>query len=94
MDKLTMYGDLAEWWPLLSPPEEYAEEAAIYQRSLLRHAKRPLRTLLELGRGGWNKPSYLKARVTMTLVDAFHPNELQRKRAIEIQQKPPVKLKE
>lgn len=69
MDKLTMYGDLAEWWPLLSPPEEYAEEAAIYQRSLLRHAKRPLRTLLELGSGGGNNASYLKARFTMTLVE-------------------------
>jgi hypothetical protein len=22
------YGELAEWWPLISPPEEYAEEAA------------------------------------------------------------------
>jgi len=23
-----MYGDLAAWWPLISPPERYAEEAA------------------------------------------------------------------
>ena len=23
-----LYGDLAEWWPLISPPEEYVEEAA------------------------------------------------------------------
>jgi hypothetical protein len=22
------YGDLAVWWPLISPPEEYAQEAA------------------------------------------------------------------
>ena len=22
------YGELAPWWPLISPPEEYTEEAA------------------------------------------------------------------
>ena len=64
-----MYGNLAEWWPLLSPPEEYAEEAGIYQRALLSHAKRPLRTLLELGSGGGNNASHLKSRFTMTLVE-------------------------
>lgn len=48
----------------------------------------------------WNKselkrhPSAAQIDVTMTLVDAFHPNELQRMRAIEIQTKPPVKLKD
>ncbi len=25
-----LYGELAPWWPLLSPPEEYEEEAAFY----------------------------------------------------------------
>ncbi len=69
-----MYGDLAEWWPLLSPPEEYAEEAAIYQRALLSHARRPLRTLLELGSGGGNNASHLKARFTMTLRRAVGRN--------------------
>ena len=29
------YGDLAPWWPLISAPEEYAEEAA-FAASLLR----------------------------------------------------------
>ncbi len=28
------YGDLAAWWPLVSPPQEYAEEAA-YVATLL-----------------------------------------------------------
>jgi trans-aconitate methyltransferase len=73
MDRLAMYGDLAEWWPLLSPPEEYAEEAAIYQRALLSHARRPLRTLLELGSGGGSNASHLKARFTMTLVEPSAP---------------------
>jgi trans-aconitate methyltransferase len=64
-----MYDELADWWPLLSAPEDYAEEAAIYQRALLTHARRPLRTLLELGSGGGNNASHLKARFTMTLVE-------------------------
>lgn len=48
-----LYGDLASWWPLLSRPEEYAEEAA-FAASLLRTAKPPTRTVLELGSGGGN----------------------------------------
>ena len=46
-----MYGELASWWPLISPPEEYAEEAA-FAASLLRSANSPTRTVLELGSGG------------------------------------------
>ena len=45
------YSDLAGWWPLISPPEEYAEEAA-FAASLLRMANPPTRTVLELGSGG------------------------------------------
>ena len=42
------YGELAEWWPLISPPEEYAEEAA-EAASHLRSASIPVREVLELG---------------------------------------------
>ncbi|HSH60312.1 MAG TPA: hypothetical protein VK988_11875 [Acidimicrobiales bacterium] len=28
------YGDLAVWWPLISPPDEYTEEAAFAARLL------------------------------------------------------------
>jgi trans-aconitate methyltransferase len=69
MNTLLMYGELAEWWPILSAPEDYAEEAGIYQRALLTNTRRPLRTLLELGSGGGNNASHLKARFTITLVD-------------------------
>lgn len=27
---MRLYDDLAGWWPLLSPPAEYAEEAPLY----------------------------------------------------------------
>jgi SAM-dependent methyltransferase len=64
-----LYGGLASWWPLMSSPVDYEEEAAFYQKTLLAAAARPPRTLLELGSGGGNNASYLKARFEMVLVD-------------------------
>jgi SAM-dependent methyltransferase len=64
-----MYAELAPWWPLLSSPDEYAEEAAFYERTLLEACERPAETLLELGSGGGNNASHLKRRFRTTLVD-------------------------
>ena len=64
-----LYTDLASWWPLLSAPDEYAEEAAIYERLLRDAGETPAATLLELGSGGGNNASFLKAHFTMTLVE-------------------------
>jgi trans-aconitate methyltransferase len=69
MDAPKLYHEFAEWWPLLSAPEEYTEEAALYQRALIESAKRPLTCLLELGSGGGSNASHFKARFKMTLVD-------------------------
>lgn len=66
---MKLYGDLASWWPLLSAPEDYAEEAAFYQQALLAACQRPVRTLLEIGSGGGNNALHLKQRFDMTLVD-------------------------
>jgi SAM-dependent methyltransferase len=62
------YGELAAWWPLISPPEEYAEEAA-FSASLLHTADIPVREVLELGSGGGHNALYLKDEFTMVLVD-------------------------
>jgi SAM-dependent methyltransferase len=62
------YGELAEWWPLISPPEEYAEEAA-YAATVLSSASIPVRDVLELGSGGGHNAVHLKAHFAMTLVD-------------------------
>lgn len=62
------YGDLAVWWPLISPPEEYAEEAA-FAATVLRSASMPVREVLELGSGGGHNAVHLKTSFTMTLVD-------------------------
>ena len=67
-DEHRFYGDLAVWWPLVSAPAEYAEEAA-FAASLLDSADGPTRTVLELGSGGGNNAFHLKARYAMTLVD-------------------------
>ena len=64
-----LYGDLAAWWPLLSPPEDYAEEAEFYRRTLEAHSRRPVQTVLELGSGGGNNASHLTAHYRMTLAD-------------------------
>jgi SAM-dependent methyltransferase len=62
------YTDLASWWPLISAPEEYVEEAA-FAASLLRGANPPTRTVLELGSGGGNNAFHLKNEFQLTLVD-------------------------
>jgi SAM-dependent methyltransferase len=64
-----MYRELAEWWPLLSPPAHYVEEAA----DLLPHlgpasgSSRPI--LLELGCGGGSLAWHLKRHFELTLTD-------------------------
>ncbi len=64
-----LYDHLSPWWPLLSRPADYAEEAAFYAKNLLAVGGPPARTLLELGSGGGNNASHLKAQFRMTLVD-------------------------
>mgnify|MGYP001496550927 CR=1 FL=1 len=66
---MKLYDELSSWWPLMSSPADYAEEAAFYERLLAEHCGRDARTLLELGSGGGNNASYLKSRFSLTLVD-------------------------
>ena len=64
-----LYSELAEWWPTFSVPEEYREEAAFFTRALNESCDSRPRTVLELGSGGGNNASHLKAHFAMTLVD-------------------------
>jgi SAM-dependent methyltransferase len=68
MSEMRMYSELAHWWPLLSPPSHYVEEAALF-RALLRRAKPVPRTLLELGCGGGSLAANLKREFVLTLTD-------------------------
>lgn len=76
-----LYTELAAWWPLLSAPEEYAEEAAFYRKAILAACSAPPRTMLELGSGGGNNASHLKQHFRMTLVDRS-PDMLEVSRAL------------
>ena len=67
--QLRLYDDLADWWPLLSPPQEYAEEAALYLSVLKERVRGPLGTLLELGSGGGSNAHHFDRGIALTLVD-------------------------
>lgn len=64
-----LYRDLAEWYPLLTPVEDYPEEAAFYRRLFETHATRVPRTLLDLGCGAGHVAFHMKAALEATLVD-------------------------
>jgi SAM-dependent methyltransferase len=68
-DTPRLYRDLASWWPLLSAPVDYADEAAEYAEILRGAVAGPLDEVLELGSGGGNTASHLKTSFAMTLVD-------------------------
>ena len=64
-----LYAELAQWWPLMSAPADYEEEAAFYQQALVDACTGSCRTLLELGSGGGNNASFMKKRFDLVLVD-------------------------
>jgi ubiquinone/menaquinone biosynthesis C-methylase UbiE len=64
-----MYDELADWFHLLTAPAEYADEAAFVQHLLRMNVAGPLETLLELGSGGGNTASHLRAHLRLTLTD-------------------------
>jgi trans-aconitate methyltransferase len=64
-----LYRDLAVWWPLLSPPEEYVDEVEDLLARLDPKVARPGAALLELGSGGGSFAWHLKQRFRLTLTD-------------------------
>ncbi len=64
-----LYDGLADWWPVISPPCEYAEEAALYTGMLRSASRRQVREVLELGSGGGNNASHMKRAFALTLVE-------------------------
>ena len=66
---MKLYGELADWWPIFSAPEEYRKEAAFFARALTSAVDPKPRRVLELGAGGGNNAFHLKKKFDMTLVD-------------------------
>lgn len=65
---MKLYHELADWWHLLSAPEDYAEEAGLYWQAISKY-KPDVEDALELGSGGGNNASHLKKRCRITLTD-------------------------
>ena len=63
-----VYSDLADWWPLISPPAEYQEEATALA-AVFGSAEIPVREVLDLGSGGGGVAVHLAGRLALTLVD-------------------------
>lgn len=64
-----LYSELAPWYHLLTAPEDYAEEAEFYRNAIISASDTSPETLLELGSGGGNNASHLKAHFQLTLID-------------------------
>lgn len=64
-----LYSELADWYYLLTHPDDYEEEAGIFHSTFEEHARIPIRTMLELGSGGGANALYLKRHYDMTLSD-------------------------
>ena len=69
MTEPRLYGELADWFHLLTAPEDYAGEAELYRKVLVDSCDEPPRRLLELGSGGGNNAAHLKRHFELTLVD-------------------------
>jgi SAM-dependent methyltransferase len=70
-DKQTprLYSEFADWYHLLSAPDDYAEDASLYLGMLAELAGAPLGSVLELGSGGGNLAFHYKRHAHATLVD-------------------------
>jgi SAM-dependent methyltransferase len=64
-----MYDQLVGWYRLIDPPDDHAEEAAVYRAALERGATPAPVTLLELGSGAGHNAAHLKQRFRCTLTD-------------------------
>ncbi|MGH3145430.1 MAG: class I SAM-dependent methyltransferase [Rubrobacter sp.] len=75
--KPRLYTELAAWWPLLSPPEDYVDEASFFYRALVEAGLSPAPTLLELGCGGGNNAVHLKAHFSQVTLTDLSPRMLE-----------------
>ena len=64
-----LYTELADWWPVMSDPSHYDEEAELFRDAIERTSTIPVAEVLELGCGGGNNASHLKEHWRLTLVD-------------------------
>lgn len=66
---MKLYSELANWWHLLSSPEDYRDEAESVRSLVLENVEGRAETMLELGAGGGNNALFLKKHFKLTLSD-------------------------
>jgi len=64
-----LYTEFAPWWPLLSPPEAYMDDARVVHALLTSALGHPVRSLLELGCGSGTLASHLPDGIAIELND-------------------------
>ena len=69
LEGVRLYDELAYLWPIISPPEDYAEEAAHWRRAIREKLGDGRHSILELGVGGGHNLSHLTADFQATAVD-------------------------
>ena len=69
LDGVRLYDELAYLWPIISPPEDYAEEAIHWRRAIRENLGGGRHKILELGVGGGHNLSHLTADFRATAVD-------------------------
>jgi ubiquinone/menaquinone biosynthesis C-methylase UbiE len=67
--KERLYNDLAWIWPVMSPPEEYVEEAEFLTEIIKSYISYPPKTMLHLGCGGGHIDMTLKRHFRITGID-------------------------
>ena len=78
-----LYTQLATWWPLLSPPDDYIDEATFFLQVLAAAGlSSPAPTLLELGCGGGNNAVHLKAHFAQVTLTGLSPQMLEVSRTL------------
>ena len=71
-----LYNELANWWPLLSPHADYADEAAFFGQVLSQAGLPSSPSLLELGSGGGSNAFHLKGIFTQVTLTDLSPRML------------------
>ena len=69
MPQCRLYGELAYLWPLISPPEDYADEAHYWRDALRAKLGHGRHRTLDLGVGGGHHLSHLTAEFQATAID-------------------------
>lgn len=77
-----MYDELAAWWPLISPPEDYEDEATFFLQMLAEADLPPSPSLLELGCGGGSNAFHLKGTFAAVTLTDISPQMLTISRAL------------